>query len=73
MKKNVQFYNITRYLADALAIVLAYFISLLIHFGDIAGGFSIVFLSLSIAFWYVLSQVSKLYADRRSNKFSEEI
>lgn len=73
MKKNLRIYNITRYLADALAILVAYIVTLLIHFGNFGTGFNGAFLALSVVFWYVLSQVSKLYADRRSNKFSEEI
>jgi putative colanic acid biosynthesis UDP-glucose lipid carrier transferase len=73
MKKNLQLYHVTRYLADALAILVAYIVVLLIHFGSIGEGFNITFLVLSILFWYLLTQVSKLYAERRSNKFSEEI
>jgi putative colanic acid biosynthesis UDP-glucose lipid carrier transferase len=73
MNKNLPKYTITRYLADALAIVLAYLFNLLIYFGNINSGFNILFLVFSIAFWYLVSQFSKLYADRRSNKFSEEI
>ena len=73
MKKKLQFYNTTRYIADALAIIIAYAICLFLQFSNFLQGFSLVFLVLTIIFWYVISQVSKLYADRRSNKFSEEI
>lgn len=73
MNKNLPKYTITRYLADALAILLAYLFNLLIYFGNINAGFNLLFLVFSIAFWYTVSQFSKIYADRRSNKFSEEI
>jgi putative colanic acid biosynthesis UDP-glucose lipid carrier transferase len=73
MKKKQRYYNITRYLADALAIVIAYIVAVFVHYGSLHSGFSLLFLFFSIVFWYILSQFSKLYADRRSNKFSEEI
>lgn len=73
MTKSASYYNITRYLADALAIVSAYIVTLLTHFTPFITAFNIPFLAFSIIFWYLLSQISKLYSDRRSNKFSEEI
>jgi putative colanic acid biosysnthesis UDP-glucose lipid carrier transferase len=73
MTKNVRYYNLTRYLADAAAICLAYLLSLFTSFGYITSNFSFPFLIFSIGFWYLLSQISKLYSGRRSNKFSEEI
>ncbi len=73
MNKKQRYFKITRYLADAFAIVLAYVAAVMMNYGSLNEGFSIVFLLCSIIFWYVLSQFSKLYADRRSNKFSEEI
>ena len=73
MNKKYHLNNITRQLADALAIVLAYLAALMVHFGNIGSGFSLIFLGLSLVFWIFLSQISKLYANRRSNKFSEEI
>ena len=73
MKKKQRYYNITRYIADALAIMIAYIVVVFVQYGNTDTGFSFLFLSFSIFFWYLLSQFSKLYADRRSNKFSEEI
>ncbi|MBR2648157.1 MAG: undecaprenyl-phosphate glucose phosphotransferase [Sediminibacterium sp.] len=73
MTKNARYFNVTRYLADAFAIVLAYIVTLLISFSSFVTAFNISFLAFSIVFWYLLSQISKLYSDRRSNKFSEEI
>ncbi len=72
MKNKQNYFKITRYLADALAIIIAYVVSLF-FFDNLINGFSFVFILISLIFWYVLSQFSKLYADRRSNKFSEEI
>lgn len=73
MKKKQRYYNITRYLADALAIMVAYIMAVFVHYGNLNAGFSFLFMSFSIVFWYLLSQFSKLYSDRRSNRFSEEI
>ncbi len=73
MKKKVRIYSITRYLADALAIVLGYLVTLFLYFGGLISDFSFPFLAFTILFWYIVSQFSKIYSDRRSNKFSEEI
>lgn len=73
MKNKQHYYNLTRYIADALAILIAYIMALFVQFGNMKTSFSFLFLLCSIFFWYLLSQFSKLYADRRSNKFSEEI
>lgn len=73
MKKTVRNYHITRYLTDAFAIILAYAASLVVMYTDSKTGFNFIFLGFSLFFWYLLSQISRLYADRRSNKFSEEI
>jgi putative colanic acid biosynthesis UDP-glucose lipid carrier transferase len=73
MKKNANQYHIVRYLADAGSILLAYFAANYWEYKDMVGGFNGTFIVLSIGFWYVLSQFTKLYASRRSNKFSEEI
>jgi putative colanic acid biosynthesis UDP-glucose lipid carrier transferase len=73
MKKRLSYFYITRYLADASAIAIAYLATLLSLFGNISQGFNGLFLITSIIYWYLISPFSKLYADRRSNKFSEEI
>jgi putative colanic acid biosynthesis UDP-glucose lipid carrier transferase len=73
MKNKLPTFTITRYLADALAILMAYLCSVFTYYGNLETGFNGLFLVFSIGFWYLLSQFSKLYADRRSNKFSEEI
>lgn len=73
MKKNANQYHIVRYLADAGSILLAYLIANYIAYKDWLGGFNLTFILLAIVFWYILSQFTKLYASRRSNKYSEEI
>lgn len=73
MKKKLSYFHITRYLADALSISLAYAVTLLSIFGSITEHFNVLFLFFSTLYWYLISPFSKLYANRRSNKFSEEI
>lgn len=75
MSKIEKKYSLIRYLIDAVAIVLSYFFTtLMIKPGKVysfSHYFFIVLLILSV--WYISSVFSKLYHDRRSNKFSEEI
>lgn len=73
MKKRLSYFHITRYFADALSIFLAYAATLFTLYGIIGTYFNPFFLGVSIFYWYLISAFSKLYADRRSNKFSEEI
>jgi len=73
-RKNQHYYITFRYALDALSILLA--------FGVIQNWYpsaqttvsnQVFFVILSILIWYISSIHSKLYAERRSNKFSEEI
>ena len=73
MKKSSTNFNYIRYLNDAGVIMIGYLATMLTLFGYITSIFSPFFLVLSLFFWYLMSNFSKLYADRRSNKFSEEI
>jgi putative colanic acid biosynthesis UDP-glucose lipid carrier transferase len=55
---------------------IAYLLSIqLTDAGKLAPGnwYTYVFLLITLAIWYVSASFAKLYADRRSNKFSEEI
>jgi putative colanic acid biosynthesis UDP-glucose lipid carrier transferase len=74
MKKNQNFYTLLRYLLDAISIFAAYGLiqwqyhpvqneSLLFYFYPF----------ILLATWYFAGIYSKLYEERRSNKFSEEI
>ena len=73
MKKPNTNYSYIRYLNDALVILVAYLGTLFSILKPAMQYFSIYFLGLSFFLWYLMSNFSKLYADRRSNKFSEEI
>jgi len=73
MKKPNTNYSYIRYLNDALVILLAYLGTLATLFQPAFQFFSVYFLVLTYFLWYLMSNFSKLYADRRSNKFSEEI
>jgi putative colanic acid biosynthesis UDP-glucose lipid carrier transferase len=74
MKRKKSFYHILRYALDAFSIMVA--ILLLKGLGSLPIGRHLLllfFLILSIGIWYLSSISSRLYAERRSNKFSEEI
>jgi putative colanic acid biosynthesis UDP-glucose lipid carrier transferase len=73
MKKPNTNYSYIRYLNDALVILVAYLGTLFTLFQPAMQFFSFYFLALTFFLWYLMSNFSKLYADRRSNKFSEEI
>ncbi|MFZ9299904.1 MAG: undecaprenyl-phosphate glucose phosphotransferase [Chitinophagaceae bacterium] len=75
MKKKTRLANLTRYGLDVAAILLAWFLSVGIHFPSLGffGGNGATFCLISASLWIVLSFFSNLYANRRSNKFSEEI
>ena len=73
MKKPNTNYSYIRYLNDSLVILVAYLGTLFTLFNPAFNFFSIYFLGLTLFLWYLMSNFSKLYADRRSNKFSEEI
>mgnify|MGYP000031099363 FL=1 len=73
MKKPSTNYNYIRYVNDAGVMLVAYLATLLTLFGHVSSLFNPFFLGLSLFFWYLMANFSKLYADRRSNKFSEEI
>lgn len=74
MKKSKIFYTFLRYFLDAFAIFLAFYVLKSFHLQEFNSVFiSTLFILSSIGIWYVASIHSKLYAERRSNKFSEEI
>ena len=74
MKKNQRFYHVLRYALDAVAIAVAFvFIQDLYHVSNASLFFQVIFVVIFTRTWYFASIYSKLYAERRSNKFSEEI
>lgn len=76
MVKHFNRYTVIRYLIDAPIIVVSFIASV-----SILGQKNIFLLDLptylfslvALAIWYISSSFSRLYADRRSNKYSEEI
>lgn len=73
MKVQKPFFKNVSYFFDILCIAFAYIISInFIYIIDIKH-FSYPFLLLSIIIWFTMSLFSKIYIERRSNKFSEEI
>lgn len=75
MKKKTKLAKYTRYTLDIAAILSAWSLTMFIHFPNQKLNIlsAIFFIIMASAVWFFLSFVSKLYADRRSNKFSEEI
>lgn len=74
MKNSKRFYTFLRYFLDALGIMIAFYILIAFHLQEFKSIFlSLVFILSSIGIWYIASIHSRLYAERRSNKFSEEI
>ncbi len=76
MAKAYNRYILIRYIIDAPVAGIAYLLSIqLTDSGKLAPGnwYTYVFLLITLIIWYIAASFSKLYADRRSNKFSEEI
>ena len=73
MQKPILFYKNIRYSLDALVVLLSYFLSAYLFNDGIIPLISPVFYIVAIGLWWSMSLFSKLYSDRRSNKFSEEI
>ena len=76
MPKSYNRYTLIRYIIDAPVVGLSYLMTL--HFSNLQStiganlnDYLFTFILLSI--WYIATGVSRLYKDRRSNKFSEEI
>ena len=73
MKKQQQFLKNIKYSTDAFNILVSYGLSGLIFNKLQVAHFSFLFFIASCAIWFTMSIFSKLYAEKRSNKFSEEI
>ncbi|MFM6915103.1 MAG: nucleoside-diphosphate sugar epimerase/dehydratase, partial [Aquirufa sp.] len=71
MNKKSNRFALIRYVNDALVVIAAYTVALA-NLGHL-NQWNPAFAGLSIGIWYFVSSFSKLYADRRSNKFAEEI
>jgi putative colanic acid biosynthesis UDP-glucose lipid carrier transferase len=76
MAKATHKYTLLRYIIDAPVVMASFFISLhLLAFQDkhFFNAATWLFALLCVAVWYIAGSFSRLYTERRSNKFSEEI
>lgn len=76
MSKNYTRYTIIRYIIDAPIVSISYILASSISMGTDFWSNSpstYLFVVISLVIWYVSASFSHLYADRRSNKYSEEI
>jgi putative colanic acid biosynthesis UDP-glucose lipid carrier transferase len=73
MKKQQQFLRNIRYTLDIIIILIAYLIAKKFSYNIDLQYFSYPFFFLSIVLWFVMSVFSKIYFEKRSNKFAEEM
>lgn len=73
MKKQQRFLKNLKYTADALVILMAYSLAAFFFNKLKIVHISLVFYLVSCGLWLVFSFFSKLYSEKRFNKFSEEI
>jgi putative colanic acid biosynthesis UDP-glucose lipid carrier transferase len=73
MKKQQQFLRNISYTLDIIIILFAYLIAKRFSYNIDLQYFSYPFFILSIVLWFVMSIFSKIYFEKRSNKFAEEM
>jgi len=73
MKKQQQFLRNISYTLDIIIILIAYLIAKKFSYNIDLQYFSYPFFFLSIILWFVMSVFSKIYFEKRSNKFAEEM
>lgn len=76
MAKAYNRYTTLRYIIDAPIVCISYFLALGITSRGTPGNsmlFTYLFTVIALIVWYIAASFSRLYADRRSNKYSEEI
>jgi len=73
MKKQQQFLRNISYTLDIIIILVAYLIAKKFSYNIDLQYFSYPFFFLSIVLWFVMSVFSKIYFEKRSNKFAEEM
>jgi len=73
MKKQQQFLRNISYTLDIIVILFAYLIAKKFSYNIDLQYFSYPFFFLSIVLWFVMSIFSKIYFEKRSNKFAEEM
>ena len=76
MPRKINQYSIIRYITDGAIVGMSYLLaaafSLQLNIWEHEWN-NYVFVLLSLAVWYISTNFSHLYTDRRSNKYSEEI
>lgn len=76
MAKTYNRYTTIRYIIDAPIVGISYLLAINISTGQSivnSTGYDYLFTFISLIVWYIAASFSRLYADRRSNKFSEDI
>jgi len=73
MKKQQQFLKNISYTLDIIIILIAYLVAKKFRYNIDLQYFSYPFFFLSIVLWFVMSIFSKIYFEKRSNKFAEEM
>lgn len=76
MAKAYNRYTTLRYIIDAPIVCISYWVAIRISDSETPGNSNLrlyLFALIALAVWYIASSFSRLYADRRSNKYSEEI
>lgn len=76
MAKAYNRYTTIRYIIDAPIVALSYALAYRLSANDTIvnnTAFSYLFTLIALSVWYIAASFSRLYADRRSNKYSEEI
>lgn len=73
MKKQQQFLRNISYTLDIIVILIAYLIAKKFNYNIDLQYFSYPFFFLSLVLWFVISIFSKIYYEKRSNKFAEEM
>lgn len=76
MAKPYNRYTIIRYIIDAPVVGISYLVASRFNSGQSiisTDRYTLIFTCISLALWYIAASFTRLYADRRSNKFSEEI
>jgi putative colanic acid biosynthesis UDP-glucose lipid carrier transferase len=73
MKKQQQFLRNISYTLDIIIILIAYLIAKKFSYNIDLQYFSYPFFFLSIILWFLMSIFSKIYFEKRSNKFAEEM
>jgi putative colanic acid biosynthesis UDP-glucose lipid carrier transferase len=73
MKKQQQFLKNISYTLDIIIILISYLIAKKFSYNIDLQYFSYPFFFLSIVLWFIMSIFSKIYYEKRSNKFAEEM